>query len=194
MNPPLYFDMMSSPLGVLLLAHCGGYLCALDFHDYESRFRQALARRFGAVSLTQRAIPESIRAPLAAYLSGGDIEAVKEVPVHATGTRFQQQVWRVLRRIPAGKIWTYADVARLVGQPSAMHEVELAAARNPIAIIVPCHRVAGGDGTLAAYVGGLARKRWLLAHEGALDAGCDRNHILPLPSQAPARALPLSGF
>ncbi|MCC2636774.1 MAG: cysteine methyltransferase [Moraxellaceae bacterium] len=170
MTPPIYIDIISSPLGVLLVAHCSGYLCALDFQDYESRFRQMLARRFGNIPLERRAAPEAIQKPLAAYLSGENIEAVQDIPVHASGTRFQRQVWNALRSIPAGGLWSFADVARLIGQPSAVRDVESAVARNPLAIIVPCHRLVGSAGELVTYVGGLARKRWLLAHEGALAA------------------------
>jgi methylated-DNA-[protein]-cysteine S-methyltransferase len=182
MNPPLYVDVISSPLGMLLLAHCSGYLCALDFHDYEARFRQMLSRRFGSVMLEQRPAPESIRAPLAAYLSGAAMDAIEEVPVHSPGTRFQQQVWQALRRIPAGRLWSLADLARAIGRPGAEQEVEQAVARNPVAIIVPCHRVGGHEGRLSAYVGGLLRKHWLLAHEGV--AG------LELPSPPSLLSLP----
>lgn len=184
MTPPLYFDIISSPLGVLLIAHCSGYLCALDFQDYESRFRQTIARRFGNVPLEQRPAPESIQKPLAAYLSGEDIQAVQDIPVHATGTRLQRQVWDALRAIPAGCLWTSAEVARRIGLPGAAREVETAASRNPLAIIVPCHRLVGSAGELVAYVGGLARKRWLLAHEGALPAA----EPLALPALADAGA------
>ncbi|HET8731360.1 MAG TPA: methylated-DNA--[protein]-cysteine S-methyltransferase [Moraxellaceae bacterium] len=170
MTPPVYFDIVSSPMGVLLIAHCSGYLCALDFQDHESRFRQMLARRFGTLTLEQRPAPDAIKAPLAAYLSGKDMGAVHLIPVHASGTRFQRQVWNALRSIPAGCLRSYADVARLIGQPSAIREVVSAAARNPLAIIVPCHRLVGSAGELVNYVGGLARKRWLLDHEGAMAA------------------------
>lgn len=182
MTPPLYFDIISSPLGVLLVAHCSGYLCALDFQGYESRFRQVLARRFGNVNLERRPAPETIQKPLAAYLSGEDMQAVQDIPVHASGTRFQRQVWNALRAIPAGRLWSYADVARLIGHPGATHEVEAAVSHNPLAIIVPCHRLVGSAGELVSYVGGLARKRWLLAHEGVL--------ALTGPAPLPALAAP----
>lgn len=179
MTPPLYIDLIMSPLGVLLLAHCGGYLCALDFQEYEGRFRQLLARRFSNLTLEQRTAPESIRAPLDAYLSGEDIAAVDAIPVHTTGTRLQQQLWRALRRIPAGRLLSLAELARSIGQP--VHEVEQASTRNPVAIIVPCHRLLGRDGGLAGYVGGLARKRWLLAHEGVLARDDVPDTLLPSP-------------
>ncbi|MDF2445925.1 MAG: methylated-DNA--[protein]-cysteine S-methyltransferase [Moraxellaceae bacterium] len=180
MNPPLYFDVISSPLGVLLVAHCSGYLCALDFQDYESRFRQVLARRFGNVPIEQRPAPEAIRVPLDAYLSGASMEALTDIPVHAPGTRFQQQVWKALRRIPAGKLWSYGDLARAIGLPGSAKAVAQAVARNPVAIIVPCHRLADSDGRIASYTGGLARKIWLLAHEGV--AGIDRHLEAVLPA------------
>ena len=162
----IYLDRMPSPLGTLLLAHAGDHLCALDFHDYESRFRQVLAQRFGNVAAIQKALPDAIRDALLAYLAGA-VDALREIPVHTSGTRFQQQVWATLRRIPAGETWSYAELARAVGQPGASRAVGMANARNPVAIVVPCHRVIGSDGQLTGYAGGMARKRWLLAHEGA---------------------------
>lgn len=185
MTLPVYIDIISSPLGVLLVAHCSGYLCALDFQDHESRFRQMLSRRFGNLPLERRPVPVAIREPLAAYLSGKDMEAVHDIPVHASGTRFQRQVWDALRAIPAGRLWSYAEVARRIGQPGAARDVAAAASRNPLAIIVPCHRLVDSAGELVSYVGGLARKRWLLAHEGAL--------ALPGPAAAGAGPAPLPG-
>lgn len=183
MTPPVYIDIIASPLGVLLVAHCSGYLCALDFQDYEARFRQLLARRFGPLALERRAAPDCIRAPLAAYLSGRDMEAVQAIPVQATGTRFQRQVWAALRAIPAGRLRTHADVARHIGQPGAAGDVAAAVSRNPLAIIVPCHRLVGSAGELVHYIGGLARKRWLLAHEGVLaEGGALAAAALPRPA------------
>lgn len=179
MTPPLYIDMISSPLGVLLLAHCSGYLCGLDFQDHQLRFRQMLARRFGNVALEQRDLPLAIREPLEAYLGGTDMDAVQQIPLHASGTRFQQQVWKALRAIPAGTLWSSAQIARAIGQPGAAADVELAAARNPVALIVPCHRLIGSAGRLSGYVGGLARKYWLLAHEGILGEEPDTSPPAP---------------
>jgi methylated-DNA-[protein]-cysteine S-methyltransferase len=167
MTAPVYIDRMSSPLGSLLLAHGGGQLCALDFHDYESRFRQILARRFGHLPLEQRALPPGIHDALQSYLAG-DVDALEHIPVHASGTSFQQKVWNALRTIPAGATWTYAQLATAIGQPTASRAVGLANAHNPVAIVVPCHRVIGSSGGLTGYAGGLERKHWLLNHEGAL--------------------------
>ena len=84
------------------------------------------------------------------------------------GTSFQQRVWRTLRSLPYGRTTTYGRVARRIRRPSAARAVGLANGRNPIPIIVPCHRVIGADGSLTGYGGGLDRKAWLLQHEGVL--------------------------
>ena len=83
------------------------------------------------------------------------------------GTDFQRSVWDALRTIPAGETLSYAALAERVGRPTAVRAVGLANGTNPIAVIVPCHRVIGSDSSLTGYGGGLDRKRWLLEHEGA---------------------------
>ena len=89
-------------------------------------------------------------------------------PVDGGGTPFQQKVWAALRQIPCGETWSYSDLADVVGRPSATRAVGMINGRNPISIVVPCHRVIGKDGSLTGYGGGLDRKRWLLQHEHAL--------------------------
>jgi methylated-DNA-[protein]-cysteine S-methyltransferase len=79
---------------------------------------------------------------------------------------FQTRVWRELTEIPYGQTWSYGQLARRIDKPSASRAVGLANGRNPISILVPCHRVIGADGSLTGYGGGIERKRWLLAHEG----------------------------
>lgn len=88
-----------------------------------------------------------------------------ELPLAARGTSFQQQVWHRLCDIPFGTTASYADIAARLDNPRAVRAVGAANGRNPLAIVVPCHRVIGRDGSLTGYAGGLARKRWLLAHE-----------------------------
>ena len=90
------------------------------------------------------------------------------VPLDAQGTPFQQQVWQSLCGIGPGRAISYGEVARQIGRPTAMRAVGAAIGRNPISVIVPCHRVLGRDGTLTGYAGGLDRKRFLLQHEGRL--------------------------
>ena len=89
-----------------------------------------------------------------------------DLPLDLRGTPFQRRVWQALLAIPFGATRSYADIARALGDPNAVRAVGTANGRNPIAIIVPCHRVIGSDGSLTGYGGGLWRKEWLLAHEG----------------------------
>jgi methylated-DNA-[protein]-cysteine S-methyltransferase len=110
----------------------------------------------------------AVRAALDAYFAG-DPAALDAVPLAPTGTPFQRLVWDALRTIPHGQTRTYGQIADQIGRPSASRAVGAANGRNPIAILVPCHRVVGADGTLTGYAGGLERKRALLALErGAL--------------------------
>lgn len=101
---------------------------------------------------------------LEAYFAGapGDFA---ELELAAEGTPFQKRVWGALRRIPRGQTRSYGWVAESVGSPRAARAVGMANHRNPLGIVVPCHRVVGADGSLVGYAGGLDRKRWLLAHE-----------------------------
>ena len=100
----------------------------------------------------------------------GDVEAIAPLAVRTNGTDFQRRVWAALRRIPAGRTTTYGELAATIGAPAASRAVGLANGANPIAIVVPCHRVIGANGTLTGYGGGLARKRWLLDHERRVEA------------------------
>lgn len=100
---------------------------------------------------------------LNAYFSGDLTEF--DLPIRPRGTAFQRQVWEGLCKIPYGETWSYGLLAGHVGNPRASRAVGLANGRNPIAIIVPCHRVIGANGTLTGYGGGLERKAWLLDHE-----------------------------
>jgi methylated-DNA-[protein]-cysteine S-methyltransferase len=107
---------------------------------------------------------EEARTQLAQWFAG--VRREFDLPLRPRGTPFQLAVWEALRGIPHGETRTYAEIARLVGRPSAVRAVGAANARNPISIVVPCHRVVGADGSLTGYAGGVDRKRWLLAHEG----------------------------
>jgi methylated-DNA-[protein]-cysteine S-methyltransferase len=89
-----------------------------------------------------------------------------ELPLTFRGTPFQQRVWQALTQIPHGVTWSYGQLARHIGSPNGFRAVGLANGRNPIAVIVPCHRVIGSDGSLTGFGGGLPRKEWLLRHEG----------------------------
>ena len=105
---------------------------------------------------------QAVRDQLAAYF-GGELRDF-ELPLRMAGTPFQHQVWEGLRAIPYGETVSYAELARRIGRPGASRAVGSANGRNPIAIVVPCHRVIAADGTLGGYGGGLDRKEWLLEH------------------------------
>ena len=111
--------------------------------------------------LVRRASPSSSTE----YFAGGRTDF--DVPLELAGTDFQRRVWSALRDIPYGETISYGELARRVGNPGAVRAVGLANGRNPVAIIVPCHRVIGADGSLTGYGGGLDRKAWLLDHEAA---------------------------
>lgn len=152
-----------TPLGRLTLISREGALCALEFASEEAE----LLRRFvpPGAALERRPVEEIDRA-LTGYFAG-QVGALEEVPVALEGTEFQRAVWAALRRIPVGQTWTYARLAREVGKPTAMRAVGAANGRNPVALVVPCHRVIATGGKLGGYAGGLDRKAWLLRHEGA---------------------------
>jgi methylated-DNA-[protein]-cysteine S-methyltransferase len=162
-------EIIKTPLGSISLVTLGAKVCALDFEDYESRMHKLLARYRGGYSLAQGRDAVGIGDRVRAYFDG-DLRAIDVIEVDTGGTEFQQQCWQALRTIPAGKTASYAEQAKRIGRPQAMRAVGLANGSNPVAVIVPCHRVIGANGTLTGYGGGLWRKEWLLKHEGALQA------------------------
>ena len=105
-------------------------------------------------------------AQLAEYFAGARRDF--DIPLAPRGTDFQQRVWRELTRIPCGQTRTYGELARALDAPTASRAVGAANGKNPISILVPCHRVIGGSGALTGYAGGLDAKRWLLEHEARL--------------------------
>lgn len=161
----LRFDTVPSPLGPLTLVASAQAACALDFADGDPHLRAWLKKRFGSVSLRRARDPHGYSTRLRAYFAG-DLDALEEIAVDTGGTAFQRGVWIRLRGIAAGTTVSYGDIARALGHPTAARAVGAAAGRNPIALVIPCHRVVGADGSLTGYAGGLSRKRWLLAHEG----------------------------
>lgn len=112
------------------------------------------------------ALLQALENQLAAYFSGARLHF--ELALAPQGSAFEQQVWCALGSIPPGETRSYGELARALGQPGAARAVGLANARNPIAILIPCHRVIGSDGRLTGYAGGLSRKEALLRLEGAL--------------------------
>ena len=165
----LCYQRMASPIGELHLITQGEALCVLDFGGYESRMRRLLERRFGPVEVAEGQCPVAVRKTVEAYFEG-DTGGIDDLATETRGTPFQQRVWRALRDIPSGTTTSYGELAKRIGEPTASRAVGLANGSNPVAIVIPCHRVIGADGSLTGYGGGLERKRWLLEHEGALPA------------------------
>jgi methylated-DNA-[protein]-cysteine S-methyltransferase len=147
-----------TPLGALLLARTARGLAGAWF-DGQRHHPPA----FDAPFDDHDALLAEAAAQLAAYFAGERAEV--EVPCDLHGTDFQRAVWDALRAIPPGVTCTYAEVARRVGAPAAVRAVGAAVGRNPISIVVPCHRVVGSDGSLTGYAGGTDRKAALLALE-----------------------------
>lgn len=167
-------DTLTSPIGtVLLVTDRAGLLRALDFDDYEPRMLRLLTRQYGATPLVAGAAPENVRRALRAYFDG-DLAALGGIQWATSGTDFQRTVRAALTKIPIGTTLSYRALAAAIGRPNAVRAVGLANGSNPVAIVVPCHRVIGVNGGLTGYGGGLARKKWLLEHEGVRLAGAVR--------------------
>jgi methylated-DNA-[protein]-cysteine S-methyltransferase len=165
MNRPAYALRLPSPLGPLLLTATETAVSGLYLPDHH-----------GAPPLPGRVRPGSghpvlaqARRELDEYFAGRRLRF--EVPLALSGTGFQQAVWSALTEIPFGTTTSYIALAARIGRPRAVRAVGAANARNPVSILVPCHRVIGADGALRGYAGGEARKRWLLDHERAILGG-----------------------
>lgn len=154
-------------LGVLRLASFEGRLAALDYEDYEARFQALLAKRFPEAPQRAAPPPSDIIAALDAYFAGAP-DSFAGLELEERGTPFEERVWGALRKIGFGETVSYGTIAAALGAPRAARAVGHANGRNPIAIVTPCHRIIGASGALTGYAGGLWRKQWLLAHEGAL--------------------------
>lgn len=153
----LSYTSIDSPIGELLLLGDGDALHGLYMQDGRKPARIAPQWKRSAAPFAD------VRVQLREFFAGERV--VFDTPLAMHGTPFELQVWRALVDIPYGETVSYGEIATRVGQPSAARAVGLANGRNPIAVIVPCHRVIGADGTLTGYGGGLERKRLLLELE-----------------------------
>lgn len=160
-NEPVVTTVIPSPLGPLTAAATDEGICLLEFEPRTERTVRWFSQHFGcdAVPGEHRHL-QRLRTELNEYFSG-QLKSF-EVPVVLAGTDFQQQVWRELCRIGYGKTCSYGDIARRVGRPAGVRAVGQANGRNPVCIIVPCHRVVNTGGRLGGYGGGLWRKQFLL--------------------------------
>ncbi|MBL0027729.1 MAG: methylated-DNA--[protein]-cysteine S-methyltransferase [Rhodanobacteraceae bacterium] len=150
---PIFFDLIDSPIGTLTAAADDSGLRWLLF----PRNRHEPARAGWQRDVTPFA---ELRRQLAAYFAGES--QVFNLPLAPQGTNFQQSVWSALRGIPYGQTCSYRDIAHVIGNPKGVRAVGLANGRNPLPIIVPCHRVIGADGSMTGFGGGLDTKRFLL--------------------------------
>jgi methylated-DNA-[protein]-cysteine S-methyltransferase len=160
MSAPIYFSYCESPLGDLTLQGDENFLTGLYLPDHKgwqgpAANHERADHRFAAV-----------REQLAEFFAGE--RQLFDVPLKLAGTSFQLRVWQELAKIPFGTTITYAELAQRVGLPKASRAVGNANGRNPISILVPCHRVIGSRGKLTGYAGGVAKKKWLLDWEAVL--------------------------
>lgn len=154
--------VIESPLGPLLLVARGGALAQLWMTPFAVPDDEAPSER-------DAALLDDAERQLAEYFAGR--RTAFDLPLALEGTDFQRRVWDELVEIPFGERTSYGELARRVGRPGSARAVGLANGRNPVSIVVPCHRVVGSDGTLTGYGGGLDRKAWLLDHEARQGPG-----------------------
>lgn len=157
---PVWYTLLDTPCGALCIAGTTQGLTRVEFQDGERPVRPQPDWR------EDQGVLDEAREQLRAYFEGRRQRFT--LPVAPEGTPFQQRVWQELQEIPWGTTTTYREIAERLGQPAAVRAVGHANGRNPIAIVIPCHRVVGANGRLTGYAGGIAVKRRLLRHEGAL--------------------------
>lgn len=167
--PALTLSWFDSPIGPLALA-CDdeGVLRGLSFGD---GLIKAMRREYPAATLADGGAPARVARTLSAYFDG-ECEALAGMPWSldgaVAGEGFHARVWRALAGVPAGVTITYGEMAKRAGEPGAAQAAGVALNRNPIPLVLACHRVIGANGALVGFGGGLERKGWLLRHEGAL--------------------------
>lgn len=166
-NTPIVQTRIPSPLGTIAIAATGKGLAGLWFTEYQRHLPLGLTGPAAWPEDAGHPVLQQADQQLGDYFAGRRSQF--DLPLDlGCGTAFQQSVWQALLGIPQGEVTSYGEVSRRIGKPSAVRAVGGAIGRNPISIIVPCHRVTGSSGALTGYAGGLARKSALLRLEGAL--------------------------
>jgi len=150
----LYFEHFDTPLGLMEVTATAVAVKSIHFIDTAKKLVQAESAN-AITALSKKQLNE--------YFSG--TRTVFGLPLDADGTNFQKTVWKALSSIPCGQTCSYGDIAKQIGNPKGMRAVGLANGKNPITIVVPCHRVIGANGKLTGYASGTDRKAWLLNHE-----------------------------
>ena len=163
----LFLDRLATPIGqMILVSDNAGNLRIAFFAEDEEPVRRQLVQQYGpnGFLLESAHNPHGLTDAIASYFAG-NLRIIDDLPVETGGTVFQREVWQALREIPCGATTSYGKLAERIGRPAAVRAVGLANGSNPVAVIVPCHRVIGSNGSLTGYGGGIERKRWLLNHE-----------------------------
>ena len=164
----IMYRIVDSPLGKLIVARTNHGVCYLGLWDDEATLESSLRAEYPRAELTREVgKPDPWTREVLSYLAGREIE-LGSIPIDVEGTEFQRSVWKELQAIPRGQTRTYGDVARSIGRPEAVRAVGRACAKNPVSLLIPCHRVVGNAGDLHGYHWGLGRKKTLLEVEHAL--------------------------
>ena len=156
--PELITSYYNAPFGTLAIRHNEEFITAVQFLDEEH-----------AETRKPKGIAQQCMFQLDEYFSGKLRNF--DLPLGPSGTDFQKKVWMALQTIPYASTASYLDIAKLVGDEKSTRAVGAANGKNPVAIIIPCHRVIGSDNSLTGYAGGLHRKKWLLQHEATFGLG-----------------------
>ena len=155
---------LDTPIGTLTVAGRDGRVCLVHFGAADDHVSRWIRKWYPEEAVERHDDPGGAIASLEAYFAG-ELDALDSIAVEMKGTPFQLRTWTALRSVPAGQTATYAQIARMIEAPSAVRAVGAANGANPIAVIVPCHRIIGSNGSLTGYGGGLERKQWLIRHE-----------------------------
>jgi methylated-DNA-[protein]-cysteine S-methyltransferase len=166
----IYYDEMPSPIGTLVLAATESGLCSIDFgswKDNEERLRKWSDRYFQGMEWVLNSCKlQPVSEQLHAYFAGS--KKPFDMAIDLQGTPFQKRVWEALQKVPYGATASYKEIAAVIGSPNAVRAIGGANNRNPIPIVIPCHRIIGASGELIGYGGGLHVKKHLLQLEGSL--------------------------
>jgi methylated-DNA-[protein]-cysteine S-methyltransferase len=165
--PSIDVATMPSPVGELTLAASGGRVCLVHFGAASPKVMSKLRTWYPDLATRTVGDPAGAVSVLRRYFAG-DLGCLDEIAVDLHGTPFQTSVWAALRGVRVGTTISYAELAKRIGAPSAVRAVGAANGANPVAVVLPCHRIIGTNGSLTGYGGGLDRKRWLLDHEGVV--------------------------
>ena len=159
---------VASPLGTLHVAALAAGVCAMAFDEHRDALALRLRRMLGPFFHIEAGDPIGVAPRLRAYFAGR-LDALSDAPLATAATPMQRRVWSLVGSVPAGSVTTYAVLADRLGMPRAQRAVGVCLATNAVPIFIPCHRVVSTSGGIASHPGGIARKRWLLQHERALD-------------------------